>query len=546
MADFNSVARQPRRNRSFGHNNPVFSFQPFSEQTSKPNHDQPKIEEAVEPTQTTGIHLNPPSLKHPRAAPSKNPDCIPLLKSGTLRQYTRERAIGGVKRWLESGSGSESGYRQQGYHHLDSSQNHATVTYSGNSPVPRKGTNTAPVEEDIQNTRKFARAPASTTIQSGWIGEDYHYDNYSDYYPGTRSATPENSSIFSTMLSTRSLVENPGYRLHLKQNGINLLPSYHHLPGHVSNFLGHIWKYRAPTGPSQNQIQSDTQLAELGMGASEGEIASYFQQQLFLLPGQKDGLKGSIKLPMARHAVPGVGSELRISIPVPDILYGYNLFGAFTDGEQTQIYHMATSPVFGNNDGLMFPFLAIEQKGDGPVSRGSLWVATNQCLGASASCVNIVERFNQLKRKCNPSSNNDNNSYGDNVDVKSVDSISFSIAMNGSEARLYVTWKQDEVTYHTAIVDSFLLQRPCDFLNFRRYVLNILDWGMDARLTGIKNSLGHLLGESKETASRQVKARLSPSTEEQDSGQARKRRCGNRRTGIGNTESSTDPLALSL
>lgn len=55
----------------------------------------------------------------------------------------------------------------------------------------------------------------------------------------------------------------------------------------------------------------------------------------------------------------------------------------------------------------------------------------------------------------------------------------------------------NEFKYHTAIVDSFLLQRPMDFLNFRRYVLNILDWGMNARLTAIRNSLGHLREESR-------------------------------------------------
>lgn len=139
---------------------------------------------------------------------------------------------------------------------------------------------------------------------------------------------------------------------------------------HISSFVRHVWNYRTPIGPSLSQIQSDTRLAELRTGAGESEVAWYFQQQLFLLLGQSDGLKGSNKLPMARHAVPGVESELRVSVPVSDIPYGYNLYGAFTDGEQVQINSMA-SPVFGNNDNLMFPFLAIGQKGDGPVSRGS-------------------------------------------------------------------------------------------------------------------------------------------------------------------------------
>jgi hypothetical protein len=43
-----------------------------------------------------------------------------------------------------------------------------------------------------------------------------------------------------------------------------------------------------------------------------------------------------------------------------------------------------------------------------------------------------------------------------------------------------------------------------DFLNFRRYVLKILDWGMDARLAAIR---GYLPEESWKTASEQAKAR---------------------------------------
>ncbi|KAF4637559.1 hypothetical protein G7Y89_g541 [Cudoniella acicularis] len=38
---------------------------------------------------------------------------------------------------------------------------------------------------------------------------------------------------------------------------------------------------------------------------------------------------------------------------------------------------------------------SVEFKADGPGGSGSLWVATNQCLGASVSCVNIAERLNR-------------------------------------------------------------------------------------------------------------------------------------------------------
>ena len=47
-----------------------------------------------------------------------------------------------------------------------------------------------------------------------------------------------------------------------------------------------------------------------------------------------------------------------------------------------------------NTQGLVYPFFVIEFKADGPGGSGSMWVATNQCLGGSASCVKIAERLN--------------------------------------------------------------------------------------------------------------------------------------------------------
>lgn len=36
---------------------------------------------------------------------------------------------------------------------------------------------------------------------------------------------------------------------------------------------------------------------------------------------------------MAKQAVPNVGSKLKVSTPVPDMLYGYNSIGAFPQQE---------------------------------------------------------------------------------------------------------------------------------------------------------------------------------------------------------------------
>jgi hypothetical protein len=78
----------------------------------------------------------------------------------------------------------------------------------------------------------------------------------------------------------------------------------------------------------------------------------------------------------------------------------------------------------------------------------------------SASCVNIAERLNRRLRQ---------------EKVQFVDSAVFSIAMNGTEARLYVSWKDDKLHYYMQKVNSFFLQDPEHHLRFRKYVRNIID-----------------------------------------------------------------------
>lgn len=126
-------------------------------------------------------------------------------------------------------------------------------------------------------------------------------------------------------------------------------------------------------------------------------------------------------------------------------------------------------------------------------------MATNQCLGGSASCVNIAERLNHQLRSCKSDK------------VQQISSAAFSIAISGTEARLYVSWKQSDLEYYMANVDSLLLQRPTDYLDFRKYVRNIIDWGKNKRLNEIRDSLDSLLENSKKRTSEAAKSRLPPS-----------------------------------
>ena len=230
------------------------------------------------------------------------------------------------------------------------------------------------------------------------------------------------------------------------------------------------------------------------MGSREPDVERYFQTNVFPNPKSSDSLLRTDRLPMA--TVPDVGSNLKVSTPVPDMLFGYNRNGAFPQ-QQAQLISMGTEMVANSQD-LIYPFFVIEFKADGPSGTGSLWVATNQCLGGSASCVNISKRLNHQLRRCKSDK------------VRPADSAAFSVAMSGTEARLYISWKLDELNYYMRNVESFLLQKPNDYVQFRKYVRNIIDWGKDKRLEEIRKSLDSLL-ENKKVASQLAKSRPPPS-----------------------------------
>ncbi|KAA6409934.1 MAG: hypothetical protein FRX48_06547 [Lasallia pustulata] len=89
--------------------------------------------------------------------------------------------------------------------------------------------------------------------------------------------------------------------------------------------------------------------------------------------------------------------------------------------------------------------------------------------------------------------------------------------MNGTEARLYISWKHNELDYYVRKVDSFLLQKDRDYIDFRKHMLNIIDWGKGKRLKQIRDSLDILVEENRKTASQQAKSRPPPTDDSANS-----------------------------
>lgn len=351
--------------------------------------------------------------------------------------------------------------------------------------------------------------------------------------PGAPDPGSVRTDTRSELSSSRSstLVEDAVYRsANLKENHIHLRSEYDELPDHIAHLVAVARKARESPEPSLEELRRDAALESLELGVGEPEVEDFFRENI--LPARLRGsLKRSDRQPMSRHAVPSnPDSRFRVSNPVPDLLYGYDRSEVFTASQQVQLGSLGKQ-VQANNLDLIYPFFVFEFKGDGPAGTGSMWVATNQCLGGSAACVNIADRLNRQLRQC------------EDATVRPVNSAAFSVATNGTEARLFISWRHDDLQFYMQKVDSFLLQKPEHFVDLRKHVLNIIDWGKDKRLKDIQDSLDILLEESRKRTSATAKSRMPLSADSASSSSSKTRKTSARRSSMGSNSTQGEGSA---
>lgn len=291
------------------------------------------------------------------------------------------------------------------------------------------------------------------------------------------------------------------YRYTLEREGISLLPRRDGFPVAISGLVERVGRRRSSPGPSARDILHDLELQDLEggfKGASESRVQQVFQQRIFPPRDTKGPLDLSVQLPILAHAVPRSADTLDrpekkgIIRPVPDLLYGYRL-PSFTLPQQGYLEEIG-SELQATTQQLYCPFFLVEFKGESGMAR----VATNQCLGGSACCVNITERLNQRLEACTAT----------RPGVQMVDGAVFSVGMDGNMARLFVSWqREDRVGYCTARVRDFAVQEPSQYVDFRTYVRNIIDWGRNERRQQICVALDVLADEQRRTA---AAARITP------------------------------------
>ena len=323
-----------------------------------------------------------------------------------------------------------------------------------------------------------------------------------------------------------SLVENPAYRAqNLWLNGISLCPLDATLPGHITRLIHDMRKrHSSHTVPLVQEKMN--LLNNLWMDGPEADVKDYFFANIFPTPSSTQCIGRDQRCQMSRDTVPGPETgNSKISTPCPDMLYVYK-DTAFTDAQRVQLYSIG-GPLLANNQNALYPFFYIEAEGDSSGERGSLWVATNQCLGGSVSCIRIAEDLNQklrdqvcvLKEFLFYFLEESYANVGRGAQISTeeeegktfqpIDHTIFSAAFNGTEARLYVSWKDDVLNkYYMASMENFLIHRPDHYLEFQKYVLNIVDWGRGQRLQSIRDALDTLISREEEGKKEESQTRL--------------------------------------
>lgn len=313
--------------------------------------------------------------------------------------------------------------------------------------------------------------------------------------PPPASIPSRASGSRASSFSRTSLVELPNYRRdHLHDNGIRWEPHWDNIPAQTRQLAETMYDKRSSPEPTRDEITASQDFQRLRNGCNEKAVEEYVKNHVIFDSNRHPKMQACGDVLMNSCWVPSQPCDDRVSQPKPDGLYGYDRASSFGDAHKLEMKSMRQR-LESNNDGLTLPFLVIEYKGEGPASNGNLWVAENQCFGASSSCVNMASHLNAML--------SDMSRYPG--PIRRLDDAVFSIAMSNRTATLFVSWQGSQ--FYTAEVESFCVRKPKDLIEFRRIVRNIIDWGMDARLQQVYNCLDALMEERRLHATHEAKNR---------------------------------------
>ncbi len=165
----------------------------------------------------------------------------------------------------------------------------------------------------------------------------------------------------------------------------------------------------------------------------------------------------------------------RVSTPKPDIAFGLEKRW-FNEAEMlvNDQYHMYVQV----SEGIYHPWFLVETKTNGLMEE----VEIQCCRGGAA----FVRCTRQLIEDSDPDAFAAQ--YGPDLE-----SMAFSLALVPTYAQIFYHWankgSDGRVRYHIHLLKAFALRDEDSYVALLRAVNNILDWGLDARLTSITGVL---------------------------------------------------------
>ena len=170
-----------------------------------------------------------------------------------------------------------------------------------------------------------------------------------------------------------------------------------------------------------------------------------------------------------------------ITIPCPDIAYGYTVEGFSSNQQLAQgsaIRGVDLNTVSMPAKDLFWPFFVVEFKALS--TGGNIYYATNQCAGGGAVSVKAMEVLYDLASQVS-------DDFSDPLGT-----VAYSAAIDGELAIMYIHWFEDG-KHCMERMDIYLLSRPAELIAFHRQVRNIVDWACSTRLDKIKSALDVVL-----------------------------------------------------
>lgn len=305
-------------------------------------------------------------------------------------------------------------------------------------------------------------------------------------HPPYAPLTPLSSTVSSS--TQRDRVKSPGYRRDVLQpHGIYIDPYDRQVPEQITN-MAHQVLHKPRTSPPlcDDQIEDLRSNLYETRDMKEDDARTKLQSTMFQSSTYSGRIVSTIQPALS---VEGLPHQRYVPQPVvqpkPDLSYGYHK-DVFTQPEAYLQQTITLKPYPIPNTDYYWPFFHIEFTSQ---SRGGThWVAENQNAGSGTLSVRSMETLLEYAQD-NPKRHH-----------QVGDSVAFSCCIDSEYATLWLHWvdeshdrEGDSPHYLSSCLGTYVFRDTTRLLEFQNHTKNIIEHGLDQRLTNTKQALNDIM-----------------------------------------------------